>query len=206
MWVKRAQNYRVARDCLCKRRHGWLSPQRRKHLPTRQQKAPVKDEGFCSANQPFGLVIASALVVAVPPIGTACRYSIAIQPAAPATVIPVRVGGVVAVIAVMAIVTSIVAIVVVLTSVAMSASIRVMLTTMSAVAEAAAIDIDPAVAAMSAISKMATVTTVTATVTATVTTVTATVTTVTAVTHKRHHWGWHRLSGSAKRLPVPMPI
>jgi hypothetical protein len=163
-----------------------------KKLPVgeiREQKAPVKDEGFCSANQPFGLVIASALVVAVPPIGTACRYSIAIQPAAPATVIPVRVGGVVAVIAVMAIVTSIVAIVVVLTSVAMSASIRVMLTTMSAVAEAAAIDIDPAVAAMSAISKMATVTTVTATVTATVTTVTATVTTVTAVTHKRHHSG-----------------
>ena len=55
------------------------------------KKPPSRDEGFCSANQPFGLVIASALVVAVPPIGTACRYSIAIQPAAPATVIPVRV-------------------------------------------------------------------------------------------------------------------
>jgi hypothetical protein len=61
--------------------------------------------------------------------------------------------------------------------------------TMSAVAEAAPIDIDSAVATMSAV----TATSKTATMTAAVTTVTAAVTTVTAavttVTHKRHHSG-----------------
>jgi hypothetical protein len=43
------------------------------HLPTRQQKAPVNDEGFSfRLTSRSGLVIASALVVAVPPVGTAC--------------------------------------------------------------------------------------------------------------------------------------
>jgi len=51
--------------------------------------------------------------------------------------------------------------------------------TMSAVAEAAAIDIDPAVATMSAVAAMSKMATVAAAVTATVTT----------VTHKRHHSG-----------------
>jgi hypothetical protein len=65
--------------------------------------------------------------------------------------------------------------------------------TMSAVAEAAPIDIDSAVATMSAVTATSKMATMTATMTAAVTTVTAAVTTVTAavttVTHKRHHSG-----------------
>jgi hypothetical protein len=65
--------------------------------------------------------------------------------------------------------------------------------TMSAVAEAAPIDIDSAVATMSVVTATSKMATMTATMTAAVTTVTAAVTTVTAavttVTHKRHHSG-----------------
>ena len=52
-----------------------------------QQKAPVQDEGFCfQLSAGLGLIVAGALVVAVPPIRVACRYSITIQPSTAASV------------------------------------------------------------------------------------------------------------------------
>jgi hypothetical protein len=52
--------------------------------------APVDDEGFCFSIYSVRLVVADALVIAVPPIGTAGRYSTAIKPSTTPAVIAVR--------------------------------------------------------------------------------------------------------------------